>query len=1116
MIRQQNKWWGWGNRGKRYRIKNRDELVSYLESRIGQLETPIQGIDIGDLGASPPYLSQQDVSLLKDIVGEKWVKLDENIRILYSFGKSYKDLICLRNGHVDLVTDAVVFPGNETEIESILQWAIDSNVSIIPFGGGTSVVGGLERDEFSNKVITISLERFTDLIEIDKMSMTARCQAGILGPDLEKRLNKAGFSLGHFPQSFEFSTLGGWIATRGAGQASTKYGKIEHLVESVRIITPECVIESGPFPAQATGSDLLQVIIGSEGTFGIITEAVIKIHEIPAVCDTRGYLFKDIDKGVEAIRRMLQVHISPAIIRLSDINETAISVKLRELEKGKLDLKQRIGEFYLGLRGLSLKEGFLLILGFEGGKEEVRYEKKLATGIIRRYDGVYLGKSPGRSWQESRFEHPYLRDELISLGVLVDTLETSTTWSNLLPLYRTVLSALNTSFESMDTLGLVLAHISHAYTDGASLYFTFLLPAKAGKEIDQWERIKSDTIESFIKNGGSLSHHHGIGKDHIRWMETFLGENSVEIMHSIKRQLDPHHILNPGKLIDTFLQKKKRRVRRDECSSRTREDNISRFNKEQFDLLVIGGGITGAGIAWDAALRGMKVAVVEKGDFGSGTSSKSSKMIHGGLRYLKQLNVKLVRESLHERGLLLKLAPHLVHPKTHIIPIYGRTALKMMELRLGLTGYDILAGSLNIANHEKLSREDVLERIPTLKKEKLKGGFLYWDCLVNDARLTLTVILSAVRAGAVVANYVKTRGFVSNGKQISGVKYEDSLTGKRGVIQASLIVNATGPWSDEVRQMADIKENHIRPTKGIHLIFKKEQLPSNDVVLIFSDDGRPLYVVPAGDCCYVGTTDTDYDENLDNIRATTADLNYVLNTIQSYFPQQGIGPDDVLGYWAGVRPLVAMEGAPSRVSRDYTINHEQKGLITVAGGKLTTFREMAEQVVNEILVEYGSQFEQDFQACQTESTKLIGGDLEDFELYLESVRQNLSEPWSIDSEILDQLVLSYGTRYLTILGYGLDNPKVLKPLFTGSKIILAEVLHAVDSEMAITLEDFMERRTGLKYFSHDHGLSVLNRIAKIMGKRLGWGFSESRRQVKHYLESIHACTTFDMDVPVGS
>ncbi|MFQ6674678.1 MAG: FAD-binding oxidoreductase, partial [Fidelibacterota bacterium] len=399
MYGRRNQWWGWGSPEVGYPLKNREGLVLYLESRLGELQPPVREVSVGAVKVPPPGLTGDEVGQLERMVGRKSVRLEDNVRIIYSFGKSYQDLVRVRNGLVDLVTDAVVFPENEDQIEAILRWAVDRDVAIIPFGGGTSVVGGVERDESSAKTVTVALERLSRVLSIDRTSMTARCQGGITGPELENDLARAGFSLGHFPQSFEYSTLGGWIATRGAGQASTKYGKIEHMVQSVRIVTPEGVVESRSFPAQAAGSDLAQSIVGSEGSLGIITEAVMKIHRTPELCDTRGYLFKDFTAGMETVRQILQAGIVPAIVRLSDREETALSVKLGEFEKGGVDFKQRVGEWYLGRRGFSLTGSCLLILGFEGTRDGVKYERRMGERIIRRGATISLGKSPGESWR---------------------------------------------------------------------------------------------------------------------------------------------------------------------------------------------------------------------------------------------------------------------------------------------------------------------------------------------------------------------------------------------------------------------------------------------------------------------------------------------------------------------------------------------------------------------------------------------------------------------------------------------------------------------------------------------------------------------------------------------
>lgn len=1096
-MRHDNFWWGWGARGEGYPLADRDGLIVYLESRLGKLTMPAPEVPLDSVRVPPSSLLGEELKTVAGIVGQDGVVTRDRVRLAYSFGKSYKDLVRLRQGKVDLVTDAVIFPRSEGEIGEILRWAARCDVSVIPFGGGTSVVGGVERHPLSSRTVTVTLENLSRVLEIDRTSLTARCEAGIRGPELERRLAGAGFSLGHFPQSFEYSTLGGWIATRGAGQASTRYGKIEDMVSSVRLVTADGVMEVGSFPAQATGSDLSEVVVGSEGTLGIISEAVMRIHPVPALTDVRGYLFEDFARGVEAVREILQAGVRPAVVRLSDEPETAVSLKLREFERGGRDFKENVGKFYLKLRGRSWERGSLLIMGCEGNRREVRYERLAAEEIIGDRGGISLGKGPGKAWTRRRFRHPYLRDEFISMGLLIDTLETSTSWSNLLPLYRAVVDRFEAIFTRLETKGLLLSHLSHAYADGASLYFTFLTPARRDREIDVWEQIKEGALDAIISNGGSLSHHHGIGKDHARWMKSFLGEKPLNMMAGLKRRVDPWSIMNPGAILDPVWT-----AQETHPSGQGRAAHRRRLDTGTFDLLVIGGGITGGGIAWDAALRGLKVALLEKDDFGSGTSSRSSKMVHGGLRYLKQLNVKLVRESLHERGLLLKLAPHLVHPQTHVIPIYGRSAAKMMELRIGLTGYDILAGKMNIARHEKLSREEMLRRIPYLKEQGLQGGFLYHDCLVNDSRLTLAVVLAASQAGAVITNYVRAQGFDWDDPHGPKVRFRDELSGDPGTVQASVVVSAAGPWTDEVRRLAGEEGDLLRPTKGVHLVFKREKIPTDDVVVLFAFDRRPLYVVPVGDCFFAGTTDTDYSGDLDDVRATRDDWQYILNTLDNYFPGAAVGPEDVIGSWAGVRPLVAMEGSPSEVSRDYTVDHPRDGLVVVAGGKLTTFRSMAEDVVDDIVHRYGRRLGWKLKPCQTRTTPLEGGDVGDFFSYRRRVMEDLSRGWPLDAASRERLLGTYGTRFLGVLGYGVHDPVWFKDLHGASGTILGEILYSMDYEMAVTLQDIMDRRTSLRHFSRDHGLAAVRRIARVMGSRLGWSFSEIQDQVNRYSESV--------------
>ncbi len=363
------------------------------------------------------------------------------------------------------------------------------------------------------------------VLEVDVESGLATVEAGIFGPPLEARLNAAGFTLGHFPQSFEYSTLGGWIATRSAGQNSTRYGKIEENVESVRMIFPGGLIDTPCVPAAAAGPDLNQIIAGSEGTLGVITRATIRLAPLPAQSDYRAYLLPNFDEGVEASREILQSGLRPAVLRLSDEAESEATALMQA-----------------GAEGLSR---CLCILGFDGDEAEIACCWQRATPILERHGEQSLGSDPGEAWRRSRFEAPYLRDLLLDQSIMVDTLETATTWSNYLKLYRSVRDAMQNAMGG----GIVMAHLSHAYTHGASVYYTFLAAQRKGEELEQWQEVKDAASRAIIEGGGALSHHHGIGAEHRRWLPDYLGEGGIKTLRALKQAFDPQDIMNPSKLI---------------------------------------------------------------------------------------------------------------------------------------------------------------------------------------------------------------------------------------------------------------------------------------------------------------------------------------------------------------------------------------------------------------------------------------------------------------------------------------------------------------------------------------------------------------------------------------
>jgi len=382
------------------------------------------------------------------------------------------------------------------------------------------------------------------VLDIDAISLTATVEAGISGPKMEDELNKKGFTLGHFPQSFQFSVLGGWIATRSAGQVSTKYGKIEDMVESLTIISPAGRLDTKAVPASASGPQLKQVLVGSEGTLGVITKAKLRIHRVPTVRRYEGLMFKSFRDGINAIRETMQSGLTPAMMRLSDPDETTVSLMLSPQKT-----TTKLGLWMLQQLGYTPSQECVMILGVEGDHTAVKAERQVAVRACKRNGAFAIGRGVGSTWLNERFELPYLRDVLLDHCILVDTLETATTWDKLEALHGAIKKSIEEAIAEMDVAGLAFAHVSHAYRDGASIYYTLVAPQVKGKEVQQWLRIKKAATDCIMRDGGTLSHHHGIGKDHAPWIKQELGGNGLALLRAIKEQLDPEGIMNPGKLL---------------------------------------------------------------------------------------------------------------------------------------------------------------------------------------------------------------------------------------------------------------------------------------------------------------------------------------------------------------------------------------------------------------------------------------------------------------------------------------------------------------------------------------------------------------------------------------
>jgi len=551
------RWWGWGTLDQDYSLEGRPgfwpTLQEWLKIPDEAIEHEMPPVSLEEISLRPPRLDDPVLSSLRQLLGEEGVRTDRQTRVEHAYGKSYRDLVRVRAGHIPNPPDVVVYPANQGQVVSLLTWAAARDVAVIPFGGGSSVLAGVEPAPGDRLTITLDLARLDRVLSVDPVSRMARIQAGATGPEVEAQLNAHGFTLGHFPQSFEFSTLGGWIITRSAGQNSIGYGKIEDMTQAVRVVTPVGIIETKDTPATAAGPSLLQMLVGSEGAYGVITEATMRIHPLPAVQDYRGVLFHNLEDGFAAFRDLMQSQaLRPAIIRLSDAPETAAYAVMSHEHHGLRRLADNMIEWYLKVQGYDLITGStLMLLGFDGDAEWTAQQWDLALELCGDHRGLSLGRAVGRSWMRDRYAQPYLRDTLLGHGVMVDTLETATTWSNLMHLYEAMVCAMKGTIAATGGgPGYVMTHISHAYEHGASLYSTFL-----GRQVPdpdplvrqaQWQAVKQATTEAILAAGGTLTHHHGIGRDHAPWLEEEVGPLGIKVLRTLKQTFDPTGILNPG------------------------------------------------------------------------------------------------------------------------------------------------------------------------------------------------------------------------------------------------------------------------------------------------------------------------------------------------------------------------------------------------------------------------------------------------------------------------------------------------------------------------------------------------------------------------------------------
>jgi len=529
------RWNGWGSDDVDYPVPS--SALAYLAESLGPAQP----------GPSAPLESivrRIPSSLLPD---HSLISRDPEIRLRHARGHSLPDWIALRFGSLDRFPDGVALPVSEEEVANILTFAKETGTWLIPYGGGTSVVGHINPPPLDHPFLTVSLERMRRMSKLDEASRIATFEAGVTGPHLEAQLRARGYTLGHFPQSFEFSTLGGWVATRSSGQQSLYYGRIEDLFAGGRMLTPAGNLEMPPFPASAAGPDLRQVVLGSEGRLGLITSALVRVSPVPQLERFHGVFFPSFDRGVAAVKEMVQSKLQLSMLRLSDSLETNTSLILTGNER-----MIRLLNGLLRVRGLKERdEKCMLFLGITRARGLARKARRIALDIVREHGGVHVGRKMGSEWRKSRFKTPYLRNTLWDCGLAVDTLETALSWTDLASATEAILKALRTGLEDRGERVLAFSHVSHVYATGASIYVTFLfrLASSAEETLSRWQKLKAAASQGIVSHGGTISHQHGVGLDHQPWLEAEKGRLGLQSLAALAKAFDPDGIMNPGKLI---------------------------------------------------------------------------------------------------------------------------------------------------------------------------------------------------------------------------------------------------------------------------------------------------------------------------------------------------------------------------------------------------------------------------------------------------------------------------------------------------------------------------------------------------------------------------------------
>ncbi|GAB3254975.1 FAD-binding oxidoreductase [Arthrobacter pigmenti] len=555
---EHQKWWGWGVEGVAFDHTTKPAFAPFVETRVGvnvHTAAVVGRPRFEQLAVPASRATDGQLDSFRKVVGGGNVVLDDELRVVHWAGKSVRDLLRTRAGDFPRVPDVVLYPGTEDEVQRLVTLAHDADCVLIPFGGGSSISGSLspEPDE-QRTVISLDLGRLNQVLDVDEHSGIARIQAGVLGPDLEDQLNARGLTLGHVPDSFKHSTLGGWVATRSSGMQSDKYGDIADIVRGLRMARPGGALVLRDLPSTSSGPSLREMVLGSEGRLGVITQVTVQVHRLPEKRVVLAYMFPDFDRALAAMRGIQRSDAGPAFGRVSDANETSFSLATQKAATTAAKKVSSAGQQglwrLLRARGWDTNQMCISYICYEGSAQRVAGDRRIVKDIMKRHGAITLGSGPGELYDQKKFDTPYLRDFLLDRSTIGDVSETAAPWSRLAIVRRNVYAAAHGAFESLGRRGFIMCHMSHSYHSGACLYFTFAFVAStSGRTLEEYGRVKDAIQQTFVDSGATLSHHHGVGTEHSAWMPEDVSPEGTAVMRGLFDASDPKNILNPGKIL---------------------------------------------------------------------------------------------------------------------------------------------------------------------------------------------------------------------------------------------------------------------------------------------------------------------------------------------------------------------------------------------------------------------------------------------------------------------------------------------------------------------------------------------------------------------------------------